>query len=145
MELSRWWFNGKSLKSRDLFFLWFQVQTMWLLISWSLEVYMIVNFRAREISRGTRKLARTPTLNLKKKKSIPWNLTFFISNTVLLFKLHWLFFKIFLFFKFKNTEQHKKKNKDLQREGEEVGGVWSALNNNCIAGIKLIKYCVLIS
>ena len=29
---------------------------------------MIVNFRAREISRGARKLARTPTLNLKKKK-----------------------------------------------------------------------------
>jgi hypothetical protein len=57
-----------------------------------------------------------------------------------------LFFKIFLFFKFKNTEQHKKKkNKDLPREGEEVGGVWSALTNNCIAGIKLIKHCVLIS
>ena len=30
---------------------------------------MVVNFRAREISRGTRKLARTPTLNLTKKKS----------------------------------------------------------------------------
>jgi hypothetical protein len=29
---------------------------------------MIVNFRARGISRGARKLARTPTLNLKKKK-----------------------------------------------------------------------------
>ena len=31
---------------------------------------MVVNFRARGISRGTRKLARTPTLNLKKKKKI---------------------------------------------------------------------------
>jgi hypothetical protein len=41
---------------------------MWLLIRWSLEAYMIVNFRAREIIRDTRKLARTPTLNLKKKK-----------------------------------------------------------------------------
>jgi len=30
---------------------------------------MVVNFRAREISRGTRKLARTPTLNKKKKKT----------------------------------------------------------------------------
>jgi hypothetical protein len=29
---------------------------------------MVVNFRARGISRGTRKLARTPTLNKKKKK-----------------------------------------------------------------------------
>ena len=30
---------------------------------------MVVNFRAREISRGVRKLARTPTL--KKKKEMP--------------------------------------------------------------------------
>jgi putative ribosome biogenesis GTPase RsgA len=30
---------------------------------------MIVNFRAREISRGTRKLARIPTLKKKKKRS----------------------------------------------------------------------------
>jgi hypothetical protein len=29
---------------------------------------MVVNFRAREISRGARKLARTATLKLKKKK-----------------------------------------------------------------------------
>jgi len=29
---------------------------------------MVVNFRTRVISRGTRKLTRTPTLNLKKKK-----------------------------------------------------------------------------
>jgi hypothetical protein len=29
---------------------------------------MVVNFRAHGISRGARKLARTPTLNLKKKK-----------------------------------------------------------------------------
>ena len=28
---------------------------------------MVVNFRARRISRGTRKLARTPILNYKKK------------------------------------------------------------------------------
>jgi hypothetical protein len=28
---------------------------------------MVVNFRARGISRGTRKLTRTPTLNLKKR------------------------------------------------------------------------------
>jgi len=31
---------------------------------------MIVNFRAREINRGVRNLARTPTLN-KKKKLLP--------------------------------------------------------------------------
>jgi hypothetical protein len=30
---------------------------------WPLEAYMVVNFRARGISRGARKLARTPTLN----------------------------------------------------------------------------------
>jgi hypothetical protein len=30
---------------------------------------MVVNFRARGISRGARKLTRTPTLNLKKKKT----------------------------------------------------------------------------
>jgi hypothetical protein len=29
---------------------------------------MVVNFRIREISRGTRKLTRTPTLIIKKKK-----------------------------------------------------------------------------
>jgi hypothetical protein len=31
---------------------------------------MVVNFRARGISRGARKLARTPTLNKKKKKRL---------------------------------------------------------------------------
>jgi hypothetical protein len=31
---------------------------------------MIVNFRARGISRGARKLAGTPTLNLKKKSVV---------------------------------------------------------------------------
>jgi hypothetical protein len=40
-----------------------QVRALWLLIWWPLEVYMVVNFRARGISRGARKLARTPTLN----------------------------------------------------------------------------------
>jgi hypothetical protein len=30
---------------------------------------MVVNFRAREISRGARKLTRTPMLNLKKKST----------------------------------------------------------------------------
>jgi hypothetical protein len=32
-----------------------------------LEAYMVVNFRAREISRGTRKLTRTSMLIIKKK------------------------------------------------------------------------------
>jgi len=31
---------------------------------------MVVNFRAREISQGARKLARTPTLNKKKNYEI---------------------------------------------------------------------------
>jgi hypothetical protein len=34
---------------------------------------MVVNFRAREISRGTRKLARTSILNLKKKNNVVCN------------------------------------------------------------------------
>jgi len=64
---SRWWLSGKSLGPRGLLPLWSQVQALWLLIWWPLEAYMVVNFRARGISRGTRKLTRTPTLNLKKK------------------------------------------------------------------------------
>jgi len=31
---------------------------------------MVVNFRARGINQGARKQARTPTLNLKKKKEL---------------------------------------------------------------------------
>jgi len=53
---SRWWPSDKNLGSRGLLLLWSQVRAMWLLIWWPLEVYMIVNFRARGISRGTRKL-----------------------------------------------------------------------------------------
>jgi hypothetical protein len=56
------WFSGKNLGSRGLLSLWFQVRAMWLLIWSSLKTYMVVNFRARGISRGARKLARTPTL-----------------------------------------------------------------------------------
>jgi len=62
-EPSRWWPSGKSLGPRGLLPLWSQVRALWLLIWWPLEAYMVVNFRAREISRGARKLARTPTLN----------------------------------------------------------------------------------
>ena len=62
-EISRWWSSSKSLESRGLLPLWSQVRAMWLLIWWPLEAYMVVNFRARGISRGARKLARTPTLN----------------------------------------------------------------------------------
>jgi hypothetical protein len=53
----------KNLKIRILFSMWSQIWALWLLIWWPLEAYMVVNFRARGISRGTRKLARTPTLN----------------------------------------------------------------------------------
>jgi hypothetical protein len=51
------------LGPRGLLPLWSQVRTLWLLIWWPLEAYMVVNFKARGISRGARKLARTPTLN----------------------------------------------------------------------------------
>jgi hypothetical protein len=67
-EPSRWCPSGKSLGPRGLLPLWSQVQALWLLIWWPLEAYMVVNLRARGISRGTRKLARTPMLNWKKKK-----------------------------------------------------------------------------
>jgi hypothetical protein len=60
---SKWCSSDKSLGPRGLLPLWSQVRAMWLLIWWPLEVYMVVNFRARGISRGTRKLTRTPTLN----------------------------------------------------------------------------------
>jgi hypothetical protein len=40
---------------------------MWLLIRWSLEAYIIINFRAREINRGTCKLNRIFNL-IKQKK-----------------------------------------------------------------------------
>ena len=59
----RWWSNDKSLGSRTLFFMWFQVRVLWFLIWWPLETYMVVNFRTRGISRGARKLTRTPRLN----------------------------------------------------------------------------------
>jgi len=65
---SRWWSSDKSLELRSLLSLWSQVQALRLLIWWPLEAYMIVNFRARGISWGARKLTRTPTLNLKKMK-----------------------------------------------------------------------------
>jgi hypothetical protein len=60
---SGYWSSGKNLGSRSLLSLWSQVRALWLLIWWPLEAYMIVNFRARGINRGARKLARTPTLN----------------------------------------------------------------------------------
>jgi hypothetical protein len=41
------------------------------IISESLEAYMIVNLRTREISRGVRKLAQTPTLIKKEEASAP--------------------------------------------------------------------------
>ena len=47
---------------------------------------MVVNFRARGISRGARKLARTPTLNLKKKKKLFFLLVFWEKRIA----LHWL-------------------------------------------------------
>jgi len=65
---SRWWPSGKSLGLRGLLPLRSQVRTLWSLIWWPLEAYMVVNFMARGISRDTRKLARTPTIIKKKKK-----------------------------------------------------------------------------
>jgi hypothetical protein len=38
--------------------------------SGSLETHMVINFKAREISRGARKLARTPTLIEKIEKLV---------------------------------------------------------------------------
>jgi len=63
----RRWSRSKSLGLKGLLFLWSQVRVLWLLIWWPLEVYMIVNFRARGISQGARKLVQTPILIIKKK------------------------------------------------------------------------------
>jgi len=40
---------------------------------------MVVNFRTRGISRDARKLARTPTLNSKKKKTLEYYMWVYIS------------------------------------------------------------------
>jgi hypothetical protein len=52
--------------SKIFMVLWSQVRASWLLIWWLLEAYMVVNFRARRISKGACKLAWIPTL-IKKK------------------------------------------------------------------------------
>jgi hypothetical protein len=36
---------SKNLGLKSLFFLWSQIRTLWLLIWWSLEAYMVINFR----------------------------------------------------------------------------------------------------
>jgi len=61
------------LGPRGLLSLWSQVRVLWLLIWWPLEVYMVVNFRARGISRGARKLTRT--LTLKKNNNYDINVS----------------------------------------------------------------------
>jgi hypothetical protein len=70
--------HDKSLGLRGLLPLWSQVRALWLLIWWSLEVYMVVNFRACEISQGARKLVRTPTL--KKKIIKNWLTSFELTK-----------------------------------------------------------------
>ena len=61
----------------NLIFMWSQARAMWLLIWWSLEIYMVINLRAHEISWGTHKLTRTLTLikkkNLKTPKTFAYN------------------------------------------------------------------------
>ena len=54
--------HSKNLELRGLSFLWFQVRILWLLIWWSLETYLIINFRVCGISQDTCKLARTSML-----------------------------------------------------------------------------------
>jgi len=56
------WSSDKSLGLKSLLLLWSQIQALWLLIWWLLETYIVVNFRACEISRDTRKLIQTLTL-----------------------------------------------------------------------------------
>ena len=63
--------NGKNLGLKGLLLLWFQVRALWLLIWWSLEAYIVVNFSTPGISRNVRKLVRTPTwIIIEKKKTI---------------------------------------------------------------------------
>jgi hypothetical protein len=60
------------LRLKGLLILWSQVRVMLLLIWWLLKVYMVVNFRAREISWGTRKLARISILIIIIIKNWRW-------------------------------------------------------------------------
>ena len=62
------------MESRSLLPLWSQVRVLWLLIWWPLKTYMVVNFRAHGISRGTRKLLRIFTLIKKKTILFPRNI-----------------------------------------------------------------------
>jgi hypothetical protein len=58
--------------------MWSQVRALWLVANiMATGTYMVVNFRAREISRNARKLTRTLTLIIKKKGPIGMN----ASNT----------------------------------------------------------------
>jgi hypothetical protein len=84
-------YSDKSLWLKNLLFMWFQVRVIWLLVWWSLEAYMVVNFRTHEISQGMRKLARTPMLIKKRaclllyfKKEI-FLKKFFVLNNFLCF------------------------------------------------------------
>jgi hypothetical protein len=61
-------YNSTLVTFKNLkYVMWSQVQVLWLLIWWPLEIYIVVNFRARGNSRDARKLARIPTLEQKKK------------------------------------------------------------------------------
>jgi len=63
----KWWPSSKSLGLTDLLPLYSQVQVLWLFIWWSLEVYMVINFRTHGISRDKYKLIRIPILIFLKK------------------------------------------------------------------------------
>jgi hypothetical protein len=64
------WSSSKNLKPKGLLPLWSQVRALWLLIWWSLKTYKVINFRARGISRGARKLTRTTLINNNNNNNI---------------------------------------------------------------------------
>jgi uncharacterized membrane protein len=74
------WSNNRSLGLRGLLSLWSHVRALWLLVRWSLEAYIVVNFRAREISRGARKLARIVMLIKKTNKHPRYILSIYWRN-----------------------------------------------------------------
>jgi hypothetical protein len=64
--------------SKIFMVLWSQVRVSWLLIWWLLEAYMVVNFRARRISKGACKLARIPTLKKKNLYNVSMRIEHFL-------------------------------------------------------------------
>ena len=90
------WMEHKLFKPKLIHIkLWKQITIIIIIIIWwSLEAFMVVNFRARGINRSARKLARTSTLIKKKKLLLFFSFreqgvaTWYIVDVLYLFQWH---------------------------------------------------------